>query len=328
MFAQYTIVLFLIASLGVFKCAGDETPQRSDTASLIDLKVETSRSQPTAGTGLGVIADIKNQSGTNIYLKAKQLMLVLPPELGGKTNFNTEVYGWYAAFTTETSANTNDSYDTSILIKPGDSYKVFWSPAPETLKTSPSFTKNIWYVFKSEMNFTFFTPGDYKIAAVAKYWTDPAFPTNDYRIATQSLTVHVAAPQFVILVGAALGGLIAYFILPQARLRLIKVAKRGPTRTEKFLGFSEWFFKELAGIFGAALLSAMVTILLSRISETQFLIRVTVNDFWGAIAVGFLANFGGASLLEKMLKKTPGMQNPSSSDLKATASTTGKSQTD
>jgi hypothetical protein len=44
-------------------------------------------------------------------------------------------------------------------------------------------------------------------------------------------------------------------------------------------------------------LSVITTILLSRIAESQFLVRVTVNDVWGAIAVGFLANFAGYNVL-------------------------------
>jgi len=307
-----TTLILLIASLCVFKCAGDEASQRSETAPLIDLKIETSRAQPTAGTGLGVIGNIKNQCGTNVYLKAEQLLLVLPPELSGNTNELSTVNALYAVFATETSADTNDLWNTSILIKPGDSYKAFWSTAPSTLKISPNFIENMWYVFLSEMNFTFFTPGDYKITVMAKYWTDPTYPTNDFRIVTQDLTIHVAAPQFVILVGAALGGLIAYFILPQARSKFVKVAKRGLTNTDKFLNLAEWFSKEVAGILGAALLSSMATIMLSRISETQFLISVTVNDFWGAIAIGFLANYAGVSLLEKMLDRAAKKQNSSS----------------
>jgi hypothetical protein len=45
----------------------------------------------------------------------------------------------------------------------------------------------------------------------------------------------------------------------------------------------------------------MITILLSRISETQFLIKVTVNDFWGAVAIGFVANYMGAKALNKLI---------------------------
>jgi len=56
-------------------------------------------------------------------------------------------------------------------------------------------------------------------------------------------------------------------------------------------------------MLGAVLLSAIVTILLARISETQFLIRVTVADLWGAVAIGFVANYLGAELIKKMIDR-------------------------
>jgi hypothetical protein len=61
----------------------------------------------------------------------------------------------------------------------------------------------------------------------------------------------------------------------------------------------------MVGILGAALLSIIVTILLARLSETQFLIRITVADFWGAVAIGFVANYAGAEVLNKIIKLPP-----------------------
>ena len=51
----------------------------------------------------------------------------------------------------------------------------------------------------------------------------------------------------------------------------------------------------------SGLLSAIITILLARIAETQFIIKVSVSDLWGAIAVGFLINYGGWTLLERLM---------------------------
>ena len=89
----------------------------------------------------------------------------------------------------------------------------------------------------------------------------------------------VVAPQWVILFGAVVGGLVAYFLLPNIRLKPNKI--------------------EVLGLLTAALLSSIVTILLARLSETQFLIRITINDFWGAIAMGFVASLSGTSILKR-----------------------------
>ena len=61
------------------------------------------------------------------------------------------------------------------------------------------------------------------------------------------------------------------------------------------------FGKQLIVLAGSVLLSVIITILLSRIEAAQSLIKVNASDFWGGIAVGFLANYGGSALLSKMV---------------------------
>ena len=76
-------------------------------------------------------------------------------------------------------------------------------------------------------------------------------------------------------------------------------------------GFIGRIAMECAGLGGSVLLSAIITILLSRISETQFLIRITVADFWGAITVGFVANYLGTKFLDKIIgSETSNHQKP------------------
>jgi hypothetical protein len=226
------------------------------------------------------------------------MTLVLPPELRGKTNVVNQNEAWNCYLPTQ---EANNSGNAELLLKPGSTYKGFWAPAPETLKTAQNFVNNIWYVFLSEMNFVFFSPGDYKIATDIRYYTDPQYPEADYRTATQSITVHVVAPQFVILFGAAVGGLVAYIVLPQGRDRFVRKAAFTSLRLHRTLLIFRRLFNEVTGVICSILLSAIITILLARISETQFLIRVTVNDFWGAVAVGFVANYLGANLLAKII---------------------------
>src|ERR1017187_48380 len=61
----------------------DKVPEKSDRTALIDITIETSRSQPMAGDGLGVSADIKNVSDSVIHIEGEEINLVLPPELQG-----------------------------------------------------------------------------------------------------------------------------------------------------------------------------------------------------------------------------------------------------
>src|SRR5690348_9352295 len=85
-FYSFRRLLLLLLLPSCISIGAAETVRRADTSTLVDLKIETSRLQPTAGTGLGFIAELKNLSETNIFLRAESVLLVLPPELGGKTN--------------------------------------------------------------------------------------------------------------------------------------------------------------------------------------------------------------------------------------------------
>ena len=282
----------------------NNVPQKSDKTALIDIAIETSRSQPAAGDGLGVSAEIKNLSDSVIHINADEMNLVLPPELEGPGKY---AIGWYAMFPTETAPKDNPAWKAAISLKPGDTYKVFWQYGRRG-NEDQSYFRKIYDVISSEMEFIFFPPGDYKIAVVCKYAVEQSPTPGPYRTTTQSAVIHVAAPQFVILFGAALGGLLAYFLLPQARKKLVEFSTPHQTRTARIVNR---ILKELAGIAGAVLLSTMITILLSRISETQFLIKVTITDVWGAIAIGFVANYVGAKALDKILSGFSGQPNTS-----------------
>ena len=297
---RYRLLAPVIVLLCNWSYANAQTPLKSGQSILVDIKLETSRSQPAVGTNLGVGAEIKNLStDSTVYLQENRVTLSVPPELLGPF---AGPAGYWAFFPTQHT----EAYDGIITLKPGGTSRVFWSlgpsgPNPQSdKKEEPPFYKNLSYQVLSELNYVFFSPGDYKLSVVAQYWTNPKTP-DDYRVTTQTASMNVAAPQSVILFGAAIGGLIAYLLLPQARRRVMEYMT---AERYAILYAGKRVATELAGILGAMLLSAIVTILLGRISETQFLIRVTVNDFWGAIAVGFIANYAGAKLLEKILGKT------------------------
>ena len=154
------------------------------------------------------------------------------------------------------------------------------------------------------MYFIFFVPGEYNLTVTSKYWTPPNIPSggnppnDNYHTKIGSINMMVDTPQMVIMFGAILGGLFSYFLLPQARRKFV-----GSMRSDERYAALRKVFREVMGIIGAGLLSAMVVILLARISETQFLIRVTVSDFWGAIAIGFVANYVGVEILDQIAKK-------------------------
>ena len=370
------IVWSLSPAIGKARVTVVDKPSTSSRASDIEIKIEGTRPEFTAGTGIGVTGEITNKSDLIIYLNEAYLNLKVPPELEGP--FSPAYSMWFAYFPTADHGRFNENeYKATIALKPGDTVTAFWlvnprivsemqniGPPPDIrmdhpsggpltfpppldrkadpplqqnktspkagstdpsttrvpslpplerppdeilpLQTSlPPFTqtrsyagpftavKNLLDEVFTELNFIFFNPGDYKITVTANYWHHPVPPFDDYRIAVQTKTVRVAAPQSVILFGASLGGLIAYFILPQGRRRL--------TQSSESKNWVWNSLKEIGGILGAMLLSAIVTILLSRVSESQFLIRVSITDFWGAIAIGFISNYLGYEILKRLI---------------------------
>lgn len=301
----FPLALATIFMLGSGDARSEPTPE-AESFKPIEIKIETSRTKPTVGTGLGMQAEIKNTSSVNIYLQEQRVTLSIPPELQGPFAGTSTWWGLFPTqhkfpeFDAQNKPTTKEKWDGTVMIKPGGSYRVVWTSSPDISSAGGSlaFIKNMFNVVASELNFIFFSPGDYKISVVAQYWTLPNFPPDDYRTTTQTETVNVSAPQSVILFGSALGGLVAYFIFPYRR-REDDISKQG--KPTGFIGVTKNVVKGAAGISGAMLLSAITTILLARISETQFLVRVTIADFWGAIAIGFIANYVGVKVFEKIL---------------------------
>ena len=100
--------------------------------------------------------------------------------------------------------------------------------------------------------------------------------------------------------GGSIGGLLAYLILPQARGTFIIPLKAEETSVYHK---SRYALKEILGLISAVLLSPMVVMMLARIPHSQFLIKVSVSDFWSGIAIGFVTNYAGAEILNQITKK-------------------------
>jgi hypothetical protein len=261
-------------------------PQRSD----LEIKISSSRPQVPAGSGFGIAADITNKSNTTLFLNPKYFTMTPPPEIDPGAPAD-----WAPLIPGGPLVDPNNPYDKVIALGPGASTTAFWAGGSPSATPNESTLAPIW----REVSLLNFPPGEYTIRIVGMYWRDADSARTkslSYQTETASLKVIVVAPQWVILCGAILGGIIAYFLLPNIRLR--------PNRFDLF------------GLFTAALLSAIVTILLSRLSETQFLIRVSINDFWGAIAIGFIVSASGTSILTRfsIAERHVKVHNKSASD--------------
>ncbi len=265
--------LLLLAGWGVAAPTFAQTDPTAKRAQL-EVTLRATRAQVTAGSGFGIVADLVNKSDREIFLAPKYVNIYLPPELDPEAP-----RPWWANIRGVENPDSKNFYETITRLGPGDRTTAVWSGA-----ASPD-SQDSWGVsVRHYLNPLFLAPSEYAIKAVVLHWPDEASAvrkSNNYSSESAEIKVLVIAPLWVTIAGAILGGLVAYFLLPRARLR--------SDRIEKF------------GILTAVLLSLIVTVLIARISDSQNFIRVSINDFWGAIAIGFIANWGGIEVLRKYL---------------------------
>lgn len=278
---------------------------------LIDVVPKSSLPQVSAGSDFGISVDIKNKSKSTVYFQGKWITLTLPPEL----NAQSPSSGWWGNFslpglTKKEEEQQVDWWEKIVPLAPGDSTAVFWArtsrrvgqeadPGIEPGKDSSKawrFISEAWRYINEKTKQMTFVPGDYTLKVVVVYWTDEKDAgqvLRDSRSAIFDVKIPVVAPQWVIIFGAIIGGLISYILLPKVRLNPARI--------------------DIWGLLTSGLLSVIVTILLARISETQFLVRITVNDIWGAIAVGFIAGASGTTILKRWIPaaESPDTKKPS-----------------
>ena len=289
----FTLLCVLIACAAM----AASTAKVADPDQLITVDLELSRPQLVAGEGLAIVARIRNVSKIPVFLRESSFTMTQPLELEGS---RASVAGYSAYFPTELHKEmkpgeepptTNEYFKEVIRLNPGDSYSAFWTNTFTGGQSSSM--AYLWSQITSQFQFLFFTPGRYTFTLTAKYWTEQALPAENYRLLSKTISVPVVAPLMVILFGAAIGGLLAHFVLPQA--------VPAPSANQ---GLILRISRRIAAMAGSALLSVIVTIVLSRVAETQFLISVTVNDVWGAVVTGFVANYFGYKALAKILPNT------------------------
>lgn len=290
----------------------------------LDIEVQTSRANPVVGSDLGITAVFKNTSKrATLYLGQTTTTMTLPPEMEGPLS---QVYGREAFFPSE-----NDQWligrrldadrrarqkaidegqpepplpetplpDIVVAIQPGHSYRAMWvhnmatGPARAPAYTLAEVADSAWTQIMMEMRYLFFSPGDYKILVQAKVGANKLPTEPGYYTFSQVATIKAGAPQFVIIFGAMIGGLACWLLFPGQ--------DRAIPRDGSW-GASLWKVSANASaMLGVFLYAAIITILMARLSESQFLVKISVTDFWGAVVVGFIAQYVGKAALDKYL---------------------------
>lgn len=283
--------LIFILFFGIEFSEGAE-PNNALTRPNIRISIRSSRPVVPADSNFGIFADITNASPTDIFFKPKNICISPPPELDPEAPslwWSTMIVAGIDSppnFEEENKKSDEKKWadkwekhfersHRTVRLGAGDTATVFWGGVMSKDKE-----KELFYNYKRVLNFM---PGEYLIKVVALYWLDEKGANEQdvkYYTANAEAGINFIAPQHVIIIGAIFGGIIAFIILPSAR--------SGKNIT--FYGFVT-----------SMLLSVIVTVLLSRISDSQFFLKISVNDFWGSVAIGFIANATGLSIIKKYL---------------------------
>jgi len=281
------LVFFTVAGAGLL--AQEQAPPRApqigtqaDPPRDLRIDIELPAQRLEAGRDLGFVALLTNTSTSEVHFSGPESVTLTIPLSLDPQGWQA---GWYAFFPTQPNVK-------EFVLHPGDAYRVFWTinkdPAPNPLSWFSRLMRALGDLTNPKI--LFFEPGDYSVAVNAQYRTAGA-AAGPLRTVTATASLPVAAPMLVILFGAAIGGVISYVLMPTLKLR---------TSWE----WRNWdilsVLSSTSGALGTALLSVIVTILLSRISSTEFFFQVTINDVWGAVAVGFFAPLSASGLFGRI----------------------------
>lgn len=277
----------------VKKLAPPTAPQTSDNQqakipSIVKVTIVSSRGTISRDASYGIYADFQNVSDNPILLRASETVLVIQPEVAHPVT----CIDWAPAiFPTQTpsTATPVSTGNAEIRILPNEHYEVFWDLGqrpPQTNGLCPWETKTTWFYLG-------FVPGDYAFSVDGIAHVEPADGAPSAHTFTETTTLKVGLSPLVTAVSAFFGGLLAYlvvFLLPGQDFEKWTDAK---TWVAKLTVASVW----IRNAFSAGLLAASVTIVASRLSDTQFPVKVSVNDLWGALTIGFVSYFAGKKFI-------------------------------
>jgi hypothetical protein len=285
------------------------TPSPSPTPNetgqeMIKVTIFPSRSPVTRDASYGLFADLENVSPQVVTLHALETKLVVLPEVAQPDACFDEQTAYFPARPMPGNApevGELDRYNQGtamIELQPQEHYKVFWDLSPdERMKGNCVRTK-----LQTVKNYLGFVPGDYTFTITGLLHV----PETKERPSTvhtysQTISLRVGLSQLSTALAAFLGALFAYVVVSLQPGRDFDAWKPELQRSHK----ARLLFVILRNAFGAGLMGAAVTIVASRLSETQFPIKVSVNDFWGALTIGFFAFFVGARFILAITAKLP-----------------------
>jgi hypothetical protein len=278
----------------------------ADSTNTVQVTFDTAPSQVIQGSAFSLVADIQNTTSSLILIDLDTVYLAVQPELAPPS----AVCEWFYP------ASYEASLPSKIYLQPGDHLTVFFNAAEKTDANTwnkyPTCRANWWGRVLKRLDFL---PGSYSFLLRGTYYSNlptattggsqpqastgaslpaPASASGDEHFFSASANLPVAIDQTQIILYAAIGGLLAW---------LVMTFRSSPTPEGQPLAFQQrlvvWI-GVLRKIAAAMLVSVTVTIVASRLSATSFPVKVSVDDFWGALTVGFVSYFIGGKFIDRL----------------------------
>jgi hypothetical protein len=272
----------------------------------VKLTLQPSRRQLPIGAPWSITGLVENQSAAPIYITNRFTALTLPVEVLG-----ARVTAVPATFPTMEGTLAQPAHGYQVVkVFPQHTYPVVWHVEPltsvyritELLVPGVQNWSQLFSMLWSDMrHMLFFHPHPYQIAATVHYWkTNPQAYLDCLQQSVRQVDVSTApsvmttmvvdleASTWVILFGAWLGSVTAYLFLVCMRKR-------------------PW---SVSGFLGSWLLGPTVALFLKRLGDAVFLVTINVNDFWGAIVIGYIAQYIGLQIIDRYVIGRPASELP------------------
>jgi hypothetical protein len=193
-----------------------------------------------------------------------------------------------------------------VGVFPKHTYQVVWHVRPRTLvhrlaellaPDPPDWSQFVPGLWSDLRHALFFYPYQYQVVALLQYWKEnplaylecmqqPSLQQVDVSMAPSVVTtmaIDLETSTWVILLGAWIGSIAAYFF-------------------QVFMGKRRASF---SGFAGACLLGPIVSLFLKRLGDTAFVVALNINDLWGAIVIGYIAQYTGLQIIDHFVTKGP-----------------------
>jgi hypothetical protein len=219
-----------------------------------------------------------------------------------------------AIFPTQNPAISVDpiTKDAKITVLPNEHYTVFWDLSPRTPQ------KNGMCPVNGRLSDLLgFVPGDYAftVEGIARSispntqkdvdLTSPGRPStadserNSAHTFTETTNLKVGLSLGYTAIAAFFGGLLAYLVVFLQPNQDFDKWRPSDSTTGRAKVLAVWLRNALA----AGFLAASVTIIASRLSDTQFPVKVSVGDVWGALTIGFVSYFAGSKFIQTLANR-------------------------